>query len=181
MIILFGPPGAGKSVQGQILAARHGWRWLSTGQLLRNSKDPAILKQMGAGALVDDAVARAVFTKALEQSTDQDRVVIDGYPRELSQAKWLVENQPLHGRSVDLVLVLEVPEQELLRRLERRHRADDTVASRKERLQIYNKRVKDVTEYLNQQKIAVVHINGTGTVGEVHDRIESELKAWHLL
>ena len=46
MIVFFGPAGAGKSVQGQILAARFGWRWLSAGQLLRDSKDIEVLKQM---------------------------------------------------------------------------------------------------------------------------------------
>ena len=49
MIIFFGPAGAGKSVQGQILSARHGWRWLSAGQLLRDSKDPELLKVMSTG------------------------------------------------------------------------------------------------------------------------------------
>ena len=52
MIVFFGPAGAGKSVQGQILAARHGWRWLSSGQLLRDSRDPEIAELMRTGALV---------------------------------------------------------------------------------------------------------------------------------
>lgn len=52
MVVFFGPAGAGKSVQGQILAARHGWRWLSSGQLLRDSRDPEIVEIMRSGALV---------------------------------------------------------------------------------------------------------------------------------
>jgi adenylate kinase len=51
MIVFFGPPGAGKSVQGQLLAARQGWRWLSTGQLLRDTKDPEIAKILLSGKL----------------------------------------------------------------------------------------------------------------------------------
>ena len=47
MIIFFGPAGAGKSVQGQILAARHGWRWMSAGQLLRDTHNPELTTQIG--------------------------------------------------------------------------------------------------------------------------------------
>ena len=53
MIVFFGPAGAGKSVQGQMLAARNGWRWLSAGQLLRDTRDPELFAQMRTGGLVD--------------------------------------------------------------------------------------------------------------------------------
>ena len=53
MIVFFGPAGAGKSVQGNLLAARNDWRWLGAGQLLRDSKDPELLAQMSTGQLVD--------------------------------------------------------------------------------------------------------------------------------
>ena len=58
MIIFFGPAGSGKSVQGQILAARQGWRWLSTGQLLRDTHDVSVLQTMQAGKLVNPATDR---------------------------------------------------------------------------------------------------------------------------
>ena len=61
MIIFFGPAGAGKSVQGQILAARHGWRWLSTGQLLRDTHDAEVLKKMASGELIDDEITNKVM------------------------------------------------------------------------------------------------------------------------
>ena len=54
MILLFGPTGAGKSMQGQMLAVRQGWKWLSTGEMLRQSTDPAVIATLKAGELVSD-------------------------------------------------------------------------------------------------------------------------------
>ena len=61
MILLFGPTGAGKSMQGQMLAVRQGWKWLSTGEMLRQSQDEAVIRTLQAGELVsDDLTYRAV-------------------------------------------------------------------------------------------------------------------------
>lgn len=181
MIILFGAPGAGKSLQGQMLAARYGWRWLSAGQMLRDTKDPKVVSQMSTGGLVDDDLANQLIAKALSDSSDVDHVVLDGFPRELPQAKWLIQNQPHAGRSIGLVIVLEVPHDEIVRRLKFRGRPDDKPESAKERLKIYQDKMVPVIDYMKQQKVPVVHMSGLGTVGEVHDRIESELKTWQLL
>lgn len=175
MIVFFGPAGAGKSVQGQILSARYGWRWLSAGQLLRDTHDPELLKQMGTGALVDTAMANKVMLDALRRAKDIDHVILDGFPRELGQAKWLLKTQPEHNRSIAMVVVLEVPTSELIRRLTIRGRADDTPEAIEERLQIYRTQIYPILAYFNDQHIPIAHIDGTGTVGQVHDRIVAEL------
>ncbi len=181
MIIFFGPVGAGKSVQGQILAARHGWRWLSTGQLLRDTHDADVLKKMTSGELIDDETTNKVLIDALQRSEGISRVVLDGYPRELSQAEWLMDNLSLCNRSIELVVVLEVPESEVLRRLSLRGRIDDTPETIKDRLHIFRDRMYPILDYLNQNKIRIIHIDGTGTVGQVHDRVEAELEACSLV
>lgn len=180
MIIFFGPAGAGKSVQGQILAARHGWRWLSTGQLLRDTHDPELLKQMATGELVNDDIANKVIHQALLRSKDIDHLILDGYPRELSQAKWLESVLPQHDRTIKLIVVLEVPESEIVRRLHIRGRADDTPEAIKERLHIFRNKIYPILDYFNGRKVRIAHIDGTGTVGQVHDRIEAELEACSL-
>ena len=91
MIVFFGPAGAGKSVQGQMLAARHGWRWLSAGQLLRDTHDIELIKEMQTGALVSPERVNALMGEALKRAVNIDRVILDGFPRQLEQAKWLVE------------------------------------------------------------------------------------------
>jgi len=181
MVIFFGPAGAGKSVQGQILAARHGWRWLSTGQLLRDTHDPELLKKMATGELIGNEVANKVVHQALERSKDIDHLILDGYPRELGQAKWLEDILPHHERTIKLVVVLEVPENEIIRRLHIRGRVDDTPQAIKERLYAFRDQIYPILDYFNKQKIIIAHIDGTGTVGKVHDRIEAELEACSLV
>lgn len=180
MIVFFGPAGAGKSVQGQMLAARQGWRWLSAGQLLRDTHDIELLKEMQTGKLVPSEKVNELMGKALERAKNIDRVILDGFPRELSQAKWLVKTQPEHERSVALVVVLEVPRSELLKRIEVRGRVDDTPEAVDERLKIYRTEMYPILTYLTEQGVNIAHIDGTGSVGQVHDRIMEELVACKL-
>ncbi len=181
MIIFFGPAGAGKSVQGQMLAARHGWRWLSSGQLLRDTHDTDLLAHMATGQLTDTETVNKVIGEALLRAKDVTRVILDGYPRELSQAEWLIKIEPEHERAIGLVVVLEVPRDELFHRLQLRGRLDDTPEVIEERLKIYRKEMYPVLSYLTDQNVRIAHIEGKGTVGQVHDRIEAELKACSLV
>lgn len=180
MILFFGPAGAGKSVQGQILAARNGWRWLSSGQLLRDTHDIELIKEMQSGKLVSPEKVSKLMVEALKRSKNIERVIVDGFPRELSQAKRLIETQPEHERSIGLVVVLEVPRSELLKRLEVRGRVDDTPEAVDERLKIYRTEIYPILTYLTEQGVNIAHIDGTGSVGQVHDRIMDELAACHL-
>lgn len=181
MIIFFGPAGAGKSVQGQILAARNGWRWLSAGQLLRDTRDPELFRQMQTGGLVTPEKVNELMGEALVRAGGVNRVILDGFPRQLVQAKWLIESKSHHGRDIDLVIVLEVPRSELLKRLEVRGRVDDTPEAIDERLKVYRTEMYPILSYLTEQGVTIVHIDGTGTVGQVHDRIMDELAACKLV
>jgi adenylate kinase len=181
MIVFFGPAGAGKSVQGQLLAARNNWRWLSSGQLLRDTHDIELIKEMQTGHLVTPEKVNELMADALKRAkTKVDRVILDGYPRQLSQAKWLIESQSEHERSIQLVIVLEVPRSELLKRIEVRGRIDDTPEAVDERLRIYRTEIYPILTYLTEQGVNVAHIDGTGSVGQVHDRIMDEMVAHKL-
>jgi adenylate kinase len=181
MIIIFGPAGSGKSVQGQILAARHNWRWLSAGQLLRDTHDLSLLQQMQTGELVNPEIVNQIMNKAFHKAKDIDHVVLDGFPRQLEQAKWLLDTQPQHKRAVNLVVVLDVPKEELIRRIQLRGRADDTAKAIEERLAIFAKEINPIIAFFKSQDIRVTPIDGTGTVGQVHDRIEAELQLCSLV
>jgi adenylate kinase len=163
-----------------MLAARHGWRWLSAGQLLRDTHDIELIKEMQTGALVNPEKVNKLMGDALKRATNISRVILDGFPRQLEQAKWLIESQPDHQRSIALVIVLEVPRSELLKRLEVRGRVDDTPEAIDERLRIYRTEMYPILSYFTEQHINIVHIDGTGTVGQVHDRIMEELEACKL-
>ena len=175
MIVFFGPAGAGKSVQGQILAARMGWRWLSAGQLLRDTHDPELIQTMHSGDMVPHEAITKIMGEAISKAGDIDQIILDGFPRLMEQAKWLVDSKTDHGRDIGLVVVLEVPREELLKRLAIRGRADDTPEAIDNRLNIYRQEMYPILTYLTEQGIPVVHLDGVGTVGQIHDRIVAEL------
>jgi adenylate kinase len=180
MILFFGPTGSGKSVQGQILAARQGWRWISTGQLLRDTGDSIVLQTMQAGKMIDSEKMNQIVGDALGRAIDIDDVILDGFPRTLDQAHWLIENQPLHGRSIGLIVVLEVPIAELQKRLELRGRADDSKESFDQKMLSYRQEIYPLLNYFTEQSVNIVHVDGAGTVGQIHDRIMEELVACKL-
>ncbi len=181
MIVFFGPAGAGKSVQGQILAARQGWRWLSAGQILRDTHDTEIIQIMHEGKLVPHGPITRVMGEAIAKAGDIDQIILDGFPRELPQAEWLLNSKTDHGRDIGLVVVLEVPREELLKRLAIRGRADDTPEAIDQRLAIYRQEMYPILGLFSDQHIPVVHIDGVGTVGEIHDRVFAELQSRNIV
>lgn len=176
MVIFFGPAGAGKSMQGQVLAARKGWRWLSAGQLLRDTRDPRLVNIMQRGDLIPHHEITKIMGEAIKKAGDIDRVILDGFPREVEQARWLIDSQPEHGRAIDLVVVLEVPREELLKRLAVRGRVDDTPEAIDHRLAIYRQEMYPILALFSENHIPVIHVDGVGSVGEVHDRIHDEME-----
>lgn len=178
MILFFGPAGAGKSVQGQMLAARHGWRWISTGQLFRETHDLEILKTINEGSLISDEQTISVVNAALKRSKeDTTQVILDGFPRRHTQAQWLVETHSKGEHSIDLAIVIEVPRAELAKRLKVRGRLDDTPESIEKRLSIYRQEIYPILSYFAEQEIAIAHVEGDGSIGQVHDRVEAEVAA----
>jgi len=177
VVIFFGPPGAGKSVQGQLLAARHGWRWLSTGQLLRDSKEERLLQIMKQGDLVSDEDMNVVISEALKNAADINDVVLDGYPRKVNQARWLIEHLATYKRRIDAVISLDVSDKELFERLHIRGRSDDTPQNISKRSQLYHDKTEPVLDYLKKQGVCVERINGEGSVGPIHDRVENAIQA----
>ena len=181
MVIFFGPPGSGKSVQGQLLSARHGWRWLSTGHLLRETSNVEIVAAMRKGSLIDDDLVNHVFDEALHRARDIDHVIIDGYPRNVAQAKWLLGMLPKHGRTIATAIILDVDDDEILHRLEIRGRLDDAPEIVLRRLQDYREQTQPVIEFLKSKDILVETIDGMGSVGTVHDRIEEVVEECSLV
>ena len=171
MIVFFGPAGAGKSMQGQILAARQGWRWLSAGQILRDTHDPEIVQTMHEGKLIPHDMITRIMGDVIGKAGEIDQIILDGFPRELEQAKWLINSKTDHGRDIGLVIVLEVPREELLKRLAIRGRADDTPEAIDQRLHIYRQEMYPILGLFSDDHIPVVHIDGVGTVGEIHERV----------
>lgn len=178
MILLFGPTGAGKSMQGQMLAARQGWKWLSTGEILRQSTDLKVIETLKSGELVSDGLTYQVFEAAIKDARDKkySNIIIDGFPRTKEQAAWLDEYMDQIGEKIDIVIVIEVPEAEITRRLEIRKRMEDTPETIARRMTIYRQKMYPVLGIFAEAGAKITHLDGTGTAGEVHDRIYDEVE-----
>jgi adenylate kinase len=179
VIILFGPAGSGKSLQGRLLAVRGDWQWLSVGQVLRDTKDPALLEIMRKGELVDTDFVIQIMAKAIKAAKkEREDIVLDGYPREIRQAEWLVDNKV----KVDLAIVLNVKSDELFARIKLRHRGDDgAIATIKKRIAIFEQGVHAIRDLFEKHGIKFVDVDGNGSVGEVHDRIMKVVEQCRLI
>ena len=176
MVLFFGPPGSGKSVQGELLVSRNGWKWLSTGKLFRDSEDPEVLERLKTGELIDDELTNKVLDQALQDMDVNDHVILDGYPRNPQQAEWLENRLPDHGREIHGIVVFETPQEELVKRLSGRGRSEDTPAVIEKRLNIYAQNTKQVLDYYRDHGVPVFEVNGLGTVEDVHERVQQAVE-----
>lgn len=122
-VILLGAPGAGKGTQAERIADRFGVPHISTGDMLRDAvargteMGLAAKSYMDAGALVPDEVVIGVVRDRLGEDDARERFLLDGFPRTIEQAESLDEMLASQGRAVSDVLLLDVPEDELIARL----------------------------------------------------------------
>jgi len=180
MIILFGAAGSGKSVQGQQLAKRHNFRWLSVGELLRSQNDPELEKAMLKGELVPDEFVVKMMHQASEEALAAGQnAVLDGYPRDEWQANWIVESGDV--AKIDGAIVLKVSNDERWRRLVERGRADDTRDSIEKRWALFDRTINVMSEKLAQNGVRIQEVDGEGAVEEVTERIEQVLMDWRII
>ena len=180
MIILMGLAGSGKSTQGRILAERLGGVWLSAGQVLRETQDAAMREVMDRGDLVDDGLVIQLMDKRMTEAEVAGKpVILDGYPRTVRQAEWVAVRPEVSGGTgasgaaeVRAVIWLEVPKEELIRRLQLRGRSDDQDATAiEERLKIVKENADEVCHILAQKGVRILAVDGLGTPEEVTERV----------
>lgn len=122
-VILLGGPGSGKGTQAERIVAQFGLPHISTGEMLRaavaqgTQMGLAAQKSMEAGALVSDEVVIGVVRDRLAEADAQDGFLLDGFPRTIAQAERLDAMLAEGGRTVTHVILLDVPEDELVQRL----------------------------------------------------------------
>lgn len=164
-----GLAGSGKSTQGRKLAEATGRVWLSAGQILRETGEyDEILKQ---GKLVDDMLTVKLMAEEMARVVRSGKdAILDGFPRDVEQAEWIAENI---AQVIKIVVRIDVPKEELMRRLMIRGRADDTKEAIEERFRITEQNIYSVCEILAAKGIKIVDIDGTGTPEEVFARLNS--------
>jgi adenylate kinase len=203
-VLLLGPPGAGKGTQSSNIAEEYGVDHVTTGDALRANKDMETdhgtpREYMEAGELVPDPVVNEIVKAATEAA---DGFVLDGYPRNLSQAEYLDDITDL-----DLVALLEVDREELVDRLTGRRicddcgtnyhvefsppeeagvcdecggeliqRDDDDEETVRERLEVFDENTKPVVDYYDEAG-ELVRIDGEGTPEAVRSDLHDEIEA----
>lgn len=180
MILFFGPAGSGKSAQAQLMVDNEGYCWLSMGQLLRDTPDEEVHEYQRKGILVPFEKTNEVLSAALDEHKNDEKLLLDGYPRSLVQAEWFLEKCRSIGLSIQLAINIDVNTEELLKRMELRGRNDDTPESIKERLGIYERESSQYFELFKKNGIKVVHVDGVGPLEEIHDRVMKELMACNI-
>ncbi len=184
-LILFGPPGSGKGTQSEKLIARYGLKHISTGDLLRSeiARHTPLGQEaknfMDKGQLVPDEVVIGMISSALDENQHVRGFLFDGFPRTATQAEALDRLLDLKKASIAVMLALDVSEEELIKRLEKRGetsgRSDDNNNHViKARIGEYRNKTEAVSDYYKQFD-KVVLIKGEGSVAEILESLCAEI------
>ncbi len=183
-IVLLGPPGSGKGTQAALLKDRLGVPHISTGDLLRaavRDGTPLGIKAkaaMDAGELVSDELMLGLIEERMGAPDVKAGYLLDGYPRNLAQARALDELLDRLALPVDKALALTVDEEQIVHRLAKRAeqegRSDDTEEVVRNRLAVYREQTAPVTGYYAEKQL-LQEVDGMGSIEEINQRLTTAL------
>ena len=181
-IILFGPPGAGKGTQSKYLVNKLNAFQISTGDLLReeikkNSDiGKAITNDMKNGKFISDDIVNKLIENLISDPQKKNKLIFDGYPRSLSQAKNLEVLLKNSNQSIDLILFLNVDKETILKRLEKRkiieNRSDDDFSTILKRYDTYMKTTQPVLNFYSKNPF-FKEIDGRLEIDEITRKIDT--------
>ena len=179
-IVIFGPPGAGKGTQSKFIVNKFNLHQLSTGDLLRNEiKNKTKLGSeistiINSGDLVSDEIVSNLIEKFVSNDTYKNKIIFDGYPRTLIQAKNLDNLLKKYKQKIDIVLTLSVSletvKKRILLRQTEEKRTDDNEEIAIKRFKTYEKSSEPVLDYYKQSNLLKV-VNGEARISEINSEI----------
>ena len=183
-IVLLGPPGSGKGTQAELLVEELKLPHISTGELLRSAAKAGTelgkkAKQVtDRGELVSDEIMLGLITERLSRDDANSGFILDGYPRNITQAKALDEILERQGQPMVEVLHIDLDADLVVQRIAGRaaqeHRSDDVEEVVRNRLRIYTEQTAPVVDYYASRGV-LSRVLGKGTAEEVFQRIMSVL------
>ena len=181
-IILFGPPGAGKGTQAKFLVEKINGYQISTGNMLRleiqkNSKiGKEIINDMNDGKFVSDEIVNKLIEKITLDPQKKDRLIFDGYPRSISQAKNLELLLKNSNQKIDFIFFLNVNKETIVKRIEKRknieQRTDDDLNTILKRYDTYMQTTKPVLDYYSKNP-NFYEIDGSLKIDDITAKIEA--------
>ena len=179
-LIIFGPPGAGKGTQSDFIVNKYDLYQLSTGKVLRNEiKNKTELGKkissiINSGTLVSDDIVKRLVENFISDKKYKNKLIFDGYPRNLTQAKTLDELFIKYRQKLDLVLKLSVSLETIKKRISERRtlekRADDYEDIAIKRCETYEKSTEPVIEYYKKLNLLKV-IDGERSIDQINKEI----------
>ena len=183
-IILFGPPGAGKGTQAKHIVNKINGFQISTGDMLRdeiqnNSEiGKKIINDMNEGKFVSDEIVNELIKKIIFDPKKKERLIFDGYPRSLSQAKNLDTLLKQSNQKVDFIFFLNVNKETIVKRIEKRKiqekRSDDDSNTILKRYDTYMELTKPVLEFYSKNS-NFYEIDGALKIEEITAKIDTFL------
>lgn len=171
MIVLTGVAGAGKSMQGKMFADEHGYAWISTGEILRVLVTGKRRQEMLEGKLLSDEEVTTILDTVLNLIDANQEFVLDGFPRTINQANWLLEQVHKNRFELTAVVNLDASEDEVRKRLMSRGRQDDTEEAIARRFEEYRTVTQPILEHFRQEGVHVYDIDAAQDPRAVHDDI----------
>ncbi len=169
MILLMGIQGSGKGTQGKMLADQHNFHLISMGDVLRMYATPRQRDRMLAGGLLDDKEIIAIIDSVLKQLPDTEEFILDGFPRTIPQAEWLMAQVKAGRFQLNNVFHLVASREAVKARLMQRGRVDDQPAAIEERINEYERSTHPLLDWLKTQGITVNNVNAERSVDAVNN------------
>ncbi len=186
-IVIFGPPGAGKGTQSNFIVKKFNLHQLSTGELLRKEiKDKTKLGKdiesiINSGNLVSDEIVSNLIEKYISNNMYKNKLIFDGYPRNLIQVKNLDFLLKKYNQKIDIVLKLSVSLKTIKKRISERktleRRKDDNENIAVKRYEMYENNIEPVIEFYKQSKLLTV-VNGEKPITEISDEISGLIEGF---
>jgi adenylate kinase len=176
MILLMGIAGSGKGTQGKMLADQYGLHLISMGDVLRMYVTGKQRERMLAGDLLGDSEIIAIVDKVLLSIPDDETVLMDGFPRTIPQAQWLLEQVEAGRFPVDAALHLQASREAVKERLLGRARIDDTESAIEARFNEYERSTMPLLQWLSQHHIKVINVNAERSVEAINEDLVRHLQ-----
>ena len=175
MILLMGPAGAGKSVQGHKLADEYGFAYISSGEIFRLFITGKRRADMLEGKLLSDDEVVNVFDKVLDIIDTSEEFILDGFPRTSKQVEWVLQQSAAGRFDKPTVVHLDLDETEIRKRLALRGRPDDTEEAISMRYKLYQQETRPLLKQLSDAGLVVHEVNAVGTPVEIYEKIVKAL------